>query len=356
MVERKRRDASTSELLRNSLLAGSAAGITSTLAFHPFDVIRTKMQSMALSTFELPSSKIGSSSLKLRGAQTTVRKAETVQQYFSQTIKYGGFRSLYTGLSFPLAAQAVYKANVFTVNQTARSAILEYRNLERQNSDLLTSSANDISTSDTLVCGMLAGGCNAFIFVTPVEFVRNQLIEQHSRLASEALLHERKFGVARTVGTTGRNYIKQGPFDVVRTVIHKYGIGGLWKGAGITVMRDSLGCGMFFVSFEISRHYFKTTLGEDSLIGTLLAGAAAGFGFWTVALPLDTVKTLIQTGASRSISSTLSDAMKREGILGLCRFYKGWQVALGRGAPAGAITIGTYEVAINFLNKCSLNV
>ena len=39
---------SGSHVVRDSLLAGSMAGIASTLCFHPFDVLRTKMQSVSL--------------------------------------------------------------------------------------------------------------------------------------------------------------------------------------------------------------------------------------------------------------------------------------------------------------------
>jgi hypothetical protein len=141
--------------------------------------------------------------------------------------------------------------------------------------------------------------------------------------------------------------------------LHEKGIGGLWRGMSVTVLRDSIGVGMFFFTFEstkrfITRYYYgsdvtsvSTAMHERFGI-TLLSGAAAGLGFWLVALPLDTAKTLVQTGVSPSATSVFRNYwMGRGGVL---EMYRGWQVAFGRGAPSAAVTVLTYD----FVSQCLL--
>ena len=292
--------------VRNSILAGSLSGIASTVVVYPFDVLRTKMQA---------------------SAQLSSRDLRGPLHVFSQTWNHGGFRALYTGVSLPLAAQAVYKATVFSANQLCQSVVLDNRTLHDQKMGIVHPQ-HSLTMADHFLCGFIGGAINAAAFVTPVEFVRNQLIIQHTKLAS---------GQVSTSPMSG-------PLDVVRSTIATHGISGLWRGLGTTVARDSLGCGCFFVSLAYCRQLL-TDRGELPEFGvTILSGMFAGLGFWAVALPLDTVKTWVQDGGTLSTRDVMSESIARHGWLGTSRrLCRGWQMAFGRGAPSAAITICTYE-------------
>jgi hypothetical protein len=136
-----------SSVARNSLIAGSVSGMASTLMLYPLDVLRTKLQASSA------------------GGPLTVLR---------QTLRHGGVRSLYTGMTLPLAAQAVYKGTVFTVHNVCQQVLLDTKVLERQK---LGQSAQDVRLTlfDTAFCGFMAGAVNAGLFVTPVELVRNQV-------------------------------------------------------------------------------------------------------------------------------------------------------------------------------------
>lgn len=136
-----------SSVARNSLIAGSVSGMASTLMLYPLDVLRTKLQASSA------------------GGPLTVLR---------QTLRHGGVRSLYTGMTLPLAAQAVYKGTVFTVHNVCQQVLLDTKVLERQK---LGQSAQDVRLTlfDTALCGFMAGAVNAGLFVTPVELVRNQV-------------------------------------------------------------------------------------------------------------------------------------------------------------------------------------
>mmetsp|Transcript_26626 Transcript_26626/g.39225 ORF Transcript_26626/g.39225 Transcript_26626/m.39225 type:complete len:169 (-) Transcript_26626:1441-1947(-) len=106
-------------IVRNSILAGGMAGITSTVMFHPLDVIRTKIQSVSMSSLgTLPKAPTTA------GAAGALKPCMGPMAVLSHTIKHGGYRSLYTGLSLPLGAQILYKATVIISLFTEESGIL----------------------------------------------------------------------------------------------------------------------------------------------------------------------------------------------------------------------------------------
>ena len=314
-----------SNIVRNSIIAGSLAGIASTSTFYPFDVLRTKMQSAA--AHESSSSHASASKTRTLSAVSTHRGP--VQVLF-HTLQHGGIRALYTGLALPLTAQAVYKATVFSVNKVTTKALTEWKTQEMRKIGDFTPAS--LTMSDRFWCGFVGGAINAALFVTPVEFVRNQLIAQHTRKAH---------GLSSQVHFTG-------PRDVVRHTISTQGITGLWKGASMAVARDALGCGCFFYTF----HFLSQRLPQDHASSMLVAGAASGLAFWVAALPLDTVKTWVQNGSATSGRDAIVESVSEHGVLFTAkRLCRGYQVALGRGMPAAAVTMTTYEAVYSYLDQ-----
>ena len=232
-------------LIRNSLVAGSLSGIASTIVCHPFDVLRVKMQSSALSTTPI-------------GFSATLR----------QSLQHGGVRALYTGLTLPLAAQAVYKATVFTVNNISEEAIMEWKTQE--NYKLGIFSRYQLTAFDRFFCGFMGGAVNAALFVTPVEFVRNQQIAQATTTSSIS-------GPKRFVASV------QGPIAIVQATLRSEGPSGLWRGTASTILRDSLGCGCFFAVMAFTKEQLSAHQASES--GTpsksvlISSGALAGVAF-----------------------------------------------------------------------------
>jgi solute carrier family 25 carnitine/acylcarnitine transporter 20/29 len=304
-------------VVRNSLLAGSISGMTSTFAMYPLEVIRTKMQSSSLhsNTHHGP------------------------LQTFRHTLQNGGVRALYTGLTMPLAAQAVYKGTVFAVNNVTQRAILEWKTLENHKQGVSQNAT--LTMTDRFVAGSVGGAVNAFLFVTPVEFVRNQLIAQHSKLAA-----------GRTVAR-----LASGSWDVVRHAVQTHGATSLWRGAGMAVTRDAVGCGCFFYTMAWTQKQLTPRNEVPSFPVTVLSGGMAGLAFWVSILPLDTLKTWIQSSdltESVSASESLQRVYRQSGYQGLVQqLFRGWQVAYGRGIPSAAITISVYSMAYGMLQEGS---
>jgi len=319
-----------------SVLAGSLSGLVSTALFHPFDVLRTKMQTST----SLMSSKASATVLTTASrdsAMTPGNRLAGPWSIFTYTMKNGGVRALYTGIKPVLIAQAGYKATVFTVNNLAINMLVEWKTQEQYKVGIFQ--PYELSSFDTFLCGAIGGAVNAAALVAPVEFVRNQQISHHSRISS----------VKGMTSITFTSSMK-GPMDILKSTVRIHGIQRLWHGTGVTVLRDSLGCGAFFALFEMSKERIAPTFGGRESSGTILAsGALAGLGYWAFALPLDTLKTLVQTGAANSAREIILSSVERDGLLRTVQgVFRGWQLAFGRGAPAAAVTLTVYTAAYKF--------
>jgi hypothetical protein len=322
--------------VRNSIVAGSTAGIISCMLFHPFDVIRTKMQTSvklnAVGATSSPSTLLSTSS----SPKNIISSSSGPLQVFSHTMKHGGLRSFYTGFSFPLGAQAAYKSTVFTVNRVMQNALVDYKTKEKQKTGIFTPYKMELV--DHFTCGSISGCANALIFVSPVEYIRSQLIYQHTRIAE---------------GKSLKNGPMNGPLGVIRSTLKSKGVTGLWRGAGITILRDSVGCGCFFASFDLSKRHLPqiTGLEQNSQIVTIGSGMMAGLGYWAISLPLDALKTLVQSGKASSALNVCHLLVNRDGITSaVSQLYRGWQLAFGRGIPSAGVTLATYSAVYHYCN------
>lgn len=327
--------------VRNSILAGSIAGIVSCSIFHPLDVVRTKMQASTKlvgnatnQTMVTTSTAITSKTTQVLG--NGINATSGPLAVISHTYRNGGLRAFYTGLGLPLAAQAVYKSTIFTTNRIATGILIEWRTKERRKTGIYTE--YKLTSFDHFLCGSISGAVNALLFVSPVEYVRNQLIQHHTNKAEHDL---------------SRKTTMKGPYDVIKKTLTTEGVLGLWRGAGVTLVRDSVGCGAFFIMNDFGQKYISNAgYDEDSLVTKLGSGFLAGFGYWFVSLPLDALKTLVQTGKASSAVDTLHILIERDGVLGATRqLYRGWQLAFGRGSPSAAVTLTTYSLAYSFCEK-----
>ena len=300
-------------VVRNSILAGSVSGMASTVMLYPMDVLRTKLQS--------------------EGVVGSVHRGPL--QMLRHTLQHGGIRALYTGLSLPLGAQAVYKATVFSVNNKAQQVLNDIRTMENHKTGILE--PGRLTYGDRFLCGFLAGGVNAFFFVTPVEFIRNQLIAQHSRKAE---------------GQQLKSTLTE--WEIVRRTLKHHGLPSLWRGATISVTRDALGCGCFFWTMAQTQHMLTPPGEAPSVLATMISGGLSGLAFWVAALPLDTVKTWIQSSdidAHVSARESILRVYQEGGYRGLFeQTFRGWQVAYTRGIPSAAITISVYSTAYRFFS------
>jgi hypothetical protein len=269
-------------------------------------------------------------------------------------VQFGGLRTLYTGITLPLAAQAVYKGTVFTVNNLTETAIKEWQTQE--NYKLGHFVPYQLTLWDRFLSGFMGGAVNAAFFCTPVEYVRNQQIA----LIGTSMSPPSSSKAASTTPTVKDRRpppLKSttGPISVIQRTVNTNGILGLWRGMASTVLRDSVGCGLFFVSMAYAQERLtapyssSVTQAQPSTSTIMLSGAIAGVAFWVWALPVDTLKTWIQSGTASNLTHAVQMS-QRNGLIGsIPSLFRGWQVAYTRGAPSAAITVLTYSSVLQHL-------
>lgn len=296
MASKQQRSASN-DALRN-LACGSVAGMVSQAVCHPIDTMRTRLQ-------------------------TAQPRFESLRHCVQYTARNEGIRGFYKGMQTPFLAQGVYKAVIFSV-QGATLRALTAANNSSDNSSSKDAGARAPAMAHVCASGAVAGAANSIV-VTPVEFVRNRLQMQYGN-------------------TTGAKARYAGPLDVVRQTVAGRGARTLFTGLPATMARDGPGMALFFLAFDTAKRAIAARQGPDQplqLAHTVMAASCAGIAFWSWALPVDTVKSVVQSPGNegRSIRSVLAE-MYRTG--GTPRFFRGWQAAFVRGIPGATSTLVTH--------------
>eukprot|EP00465_Bigelowiella_longifila_P001765 CAMPEP_0185253088 /NCGR_PEP_ID=MMETSP1359-20130426/1986_1 /TAXON_ID=552665 /ORGANISM="Bigelowiella longifila, Strain CCMP242" /LENGTH=276 /DNA_ID=CAMNT_0027835413 /DNA_START=124 /DNA_END=955 /DNA_ORIENTATION=- len=251
------------------VLSGSIAGMSATIFVHPLDTIRTRVQTAEVS------------GTKYSGALDCAVK----------TLRYEGWKALYKGIWSPLMAQAVYKAVIFsTYNGINRALDKPFAPIS--SSSPKSESGRRSGIGQIMLAGAVAGGVNSFV-VTPVELIRNNLMVQYD---GEVFDNKRP----------GKSSLKfRGDVDIIRDVIRQRGIMGMWRGVLPTFLRDCVGVAAWFGFFEMTHRHVCPRVGLLDTPGLMLSGVAGGIGFWVVAFPFDTIKSMVQVDSS-SAGSTVT--------------------------------------------------
>ncbi|KAH7410002.1 mitochondrial carrier domain-containing protein [Phaeosphaeria sp. MPI-PUGE-AT-0046c] len=86
-------------------------------------------------------------------------------------------------------------------------------------------------------------------------------------------------------------------WSIARDIWRKEGVRGLYFGGGITSVRDAVGYGFYFWSYEWTKQAWSSPddSDRDAAMKVLLCGGLAGVVTWASIFPLDVIKTRVQT-------------------------------------------------------------
>jgi len=157
--------------------------------------------------------------------------------------------------------------------------------------------------------------------------------------------------VAQTTDKYGK-----GALDVAKGLYKEGGARGILKGSGMTLARDGFGGAFYYGAYEILKQDYlkKHNLKESELpvTQTILFGGLGGMAMWITAMPIDNVKSRIQTApegvTSRQVMAQIAGEVKANGPKVV---YRGLGVTLARAFPANAACFVGYEQSKKFLNK-----
>ncbi|XP_062097383.1 mitochondrial arginine transporter BAC1-like isoform X3 [Humulus lupulus] len=102
-----------------------------------------------------------------------------------------------------------------------------------------------------------------------------------------------------------------GPLDCIVKTVKSEGVKGIFRGGGATFLRESIGNAVFFSVYEFVRYHMHSQLNftsseNNNLIDVgvgIVSGGLGGLGgiaFWSIVLPLDVAKTIIQTAPDKN--------------------------------------------------------
>ncbi|KAL4729636.1 hypothetical protein ACLX1H_004057 [Fusarium chlamydosporum] len=231
--------------------AGYISGAVGIIIGNPLDVIKVRRQAQQAS----PAS--GLSSCSIPTGSTAA--ASVVNQSTSLGTRYfGSYASLVTGTAAPILGYGALNALLFVSYNRTESAL----------NSMFSTSGN---LWNTWIAGAV-GGLSTWIVSTPTE-----LIKCRAQLASPPM----------------------SSWAITTQIWRNEGVRGLYLGGTVTALRDSVGYGFYFWSYELSTRWLATEPGEQTSFQqeaakVLFCGGLAGVATWASIFPLDVIKTRIQ--------------------------------------------------------------
>ncbi|EEH09148.1 mitochondrial carrier protein [Histoplasma capsulatum G186AR] len=162
-------------------------------------------------------------------------------------------------------------------------------------------------------------------------------------------------------------------WTVTKDIWKSRGFRGLYYGGGVTSIRDSVGYGFYFWSYELCKRLMTTAdeSSEQAAAKILICGGIAGIITWVSIFPLDVIKTRLQVqGSPGSLASgslverqtllrpfgidgrtlgTLAVAKEAYRTEGFQVFYRGLGVCSLRAFIVNAVQWAMYEWTMKFL-------
>lgn len=288
--ETKKEPESTAKMVGKKFIAGTFGGLLQACCSAPMDLIKSRVQ--------------------ISGGQLTVRGC------IAETLRKEGPLAFYKGIGPPLVVAGSFNATLFASNETAKSFLRWLLHLDAD---------KPMGLQWICVAGVLAAPSSCFV-LTPFENVKVQLQLQRENKA---------------------NAQYKNMLDCARQLWQKEGIRAFSRGYFPTLMTRVLGLPGYFAGAEISGRWYKARYPDhsDFTVG-MFKGSCAGFLFWNLCLPADTVKTKVMGQMHNAVKLTPAqiarDVYSQRGILG---FYAGYQAVMFRSFPANASVFAGISLA-----------
>lgn len=275
--------------MHQKLAVGAVAGVIGTSCIFPIDVVKTRLQN------QKPDPKTGK--LMYRG----------IGHAFKTIIGKEGLRAMYKGLGANLVGVSPEKAIKLGANDFFR--------------ETLELPDGSLPLSRQIMAGGAAGFCQVSA-TNPMEIVKLRMQLQNLKPVADRL-------------STGE-------------VVKNLGLRGLYKGVGITWMRDVPYSVVFFPGYAVLKEQFEDDNGHAGIPQILSAGAIAGASAAWVCTPADCIKTRFQAEGAEytSIRDCYAQTVRKEGYPAL---FKGAVPRMTVTAPLFGIALLAFEMQKRYL-------
>jgi len=256
--------------------------------------------------------------LKVRLQHT--HKGIGIIELLVRTVKNEGVLALFKGMLPPLGGQVAFTSLSFAgYNKSLAWLGGLYRDDDKKT----------INNGNVFLAGCV-GGALSTIATTPCELL--------------------KVNLQTDTGKGGAGSMRR----LIRQRLAAKGLRGLYSGWGVTLLRDCPATGLYFLVYYATKNKFLEHSYGNRTMAELFAGGLAGVVSWGSIVPLDVVKTRLQTDACLPVGlreySGIGDCFQKtfqeEGIRGLTR---GTFPLLLRAFPVNAVTFFAYEHALRMM-------
>ncbi|GMM47732.1 organic acid transporter [Pichia kluyveri] len=284
------------------IFAGTMGGIAQVLVGQPFDTTKVRLQS---------------------SSNPNTSPIEVVRSL----LKNEGPLAFYKGSLLPLIGIGACVSIQFSVNEYMKRVFTYINN-----------GPGNMTIGQFFIAGGLGGFANGFL-AGPIEHVRIRLQIQ-----------------TKTTSTNNNSRIYKGPFDVLKHLNEVGGISTIYRGIVPTLLRESLGIGIYFMTFEalVQNSMKKNNLLRKQVESWKLClyGGLSGYTMWLTCYPIDVIKSKLQTDTLgnwkyKNSLSVVKDLWKTQGWRG---FFVGFTPTILRAAPANAATFVAFEWTMRLLN------
>ncbi|TFK44304.1 mitochondrial carrier domain-containing protein [Crucibulum laeve] len=290
------------------LTAGTVGGIAQVLVGQPFDIVKVRMQTAPKGTYT------------------------GMVQCAGGILKNEGPLAFYKGTLTPLLGIGVCVSIQFGALEWCK----RYFATQNAAKGLGGPGGTQLSGDQLFVAGVTAGLANGLVS-GPVEHIRIRLQTQ-----------------------SNVNPTYTGPYDAIKKIYSSHGIAGIYKGQGVTFLREATGYGVYFLTYEklVQWEMAKKGIKRDQIspLNAVLYGATAGYALWAVIYPIDMIKSRMQTdGFSPSTGQKYKSAVdcvrtvwRTEGV---GAFTRGLGPTLIRSPFANGATFLGFEMANRLLDR-----
>eukprot|EP00051_Salpingoeca_urceolata_P013969 m.177033 g.177033 ORF g.177033 m.177033 type:complete len:382 (-) comp17958_c0_seq3:34-1179(-) len=315
-------------------LSGGVANVVECVVMHPLDTAKTRLQ-LLQHTVPSASSQLGhihhSHHQWCQNLCLDI-KAPGLRAVLLELV-YGGPRVLYRGLLPAVGMQLPRGMLKFVMSSRVSSAMA---------GDWWTSARAGRLAAAGL--GGLAAGASESVLITPFELLKVRL------------------QAAERLGTHRHS------FDALQQLARAEGVGALWLGLRVTMLRNGLWNAVYFATIKGARDKprdkalhsrgGRQKAGNETLLETFAFGALGGALGSCFSNPLDVVKSRIQArgctsdgqgAAARATGSLLQQLWTVASTEGPTALYKGFGAKLLRLGPGGGILLLVYHTAYGVL-------
>lgn len=144
-----------------------------------------------------------------------------------------------------------------------------------------------------------------------------------------------------------------GPLQCLRYIYRNEGFRGVFKGLGVTFLREAPGYGIYFTTYEaLTRSDSPTPI---STFQMLMAGGLAGTASWIATYPIDVIKSRLQAETSGKYSGAIDCLRQSISAEGYSCLFRGLNSTIIRAFPTNAATFAVVTWSFRLLGNASVD-